>query len=399
MAAFVNLIKNAFGGLPHTVWLLSLAQLINRAGTMVVFFLSVYLKDDLMFTLDQVGVIMALFGLGTIAGVFVGGKLVDRIGYYPVMITSLFLGTIMFALVGFIRSYEVLMVAMFLLSFCSEAFRPANMAAISFYADPEIYTRAVSLNRLAVNLGFSIGPAVGGFLSEKSFQNIFWADSISSFFAMIILLLFVKKSAREIGVKKEEGSADAMRSPYQDKAFLFFLPLTMLYAVSFFQFFSTMPIYYTEIEHFSKSEIGWLMALNGLLVALFEMVIIYKYQNTWSVYRFIAVGAAMVVVSYVSLLFGGGLGWMIVLTIVISFSEMLAMPFMNTFMNNRAAGGSRGQYSSLYIMAWSSSQILTPILATQIISGWGFNTLWVVMAGFAAVCMVAVLWLKARLSE
>lgn len=394
MAAFVNLIKNAFGGLPHTVWLLSLAQLINRAGTMVVFFLSVYLKDDLMFTLDQVGVIMALFGLGTIAGVFVGGKLVDRIGYYPVMITSLFLGTIMFALVGFIRSYEVLMVAMFLLSFCSEAFRPANMAAISFYADPEIYTRAVSLNRLAVNLGFSIGPAVGGFLSEKSFQNIFWADSISSFFAMIILLLFVKKSAREIGVKKEEGSADAMRSPYQDKAFLFFLPLTMLYAVSFFQFFSTMPIYYTEIEHFSKSEIGWLMALNGLLVALFEMVIIYKYQNTWSVYRFIAVGAAMVVVSYVSLLFGGGLGWMIVLTIVISFSEMLAMPFMNTFMNNRAAGGSRGQYSSLYIMAWSSSQILTPILATQIISGWGFNTLWGVMALFALLSTLGAVYLK-----
>jgi predicted MFS family arabinose efflux permease len=394
MAAFVNLIKNAFGGLPHTVWLLSLAQLINRAGTMVIFFLSVYLKDELHFSLDQVGLIMAVFGLGTIGGVFVGGKLVDRVGYYPVMITSLFLGTIMFALVGYIRTYEVLLPAMFFLSFSSEAFRPANMAAISFYAGPEIYTRAVSLNRLAVNLGFSIGPAVGGFLSEKSFQNIFWADSISSLFAMIILLVFVKQARREMGEKSDVSEGVAERSPYKDKAFLFFLPLTMLYAVGFFQFFSTMPIYYTEVEHFSKSEIGWLMALNGLLVAMFEMVIIYKYQNVWSVYRFIAAGAALVVVSYISLLFCGGYAWMMVLTVVISFSEMLAMPFMNTYMNNRAAGGRRGQYSSLYIMAWSSSQILTPILATQIISAFNYTTLWLTMATFALLSMIGVRWLK-----
>ena len=394
MKSITQLFTNAFGGLPATVWLLSVAQLINRSGTMVVFFLSVYLKEELGFSLDQIGLIMALFGIGTISGVWVGGRLVDKLGYYPVMIASLGAGAVMFATVSFIRSFEVLATAMFLVSFCAEAFRPANMAAISYYAGPEIYTRAVSLNRLAINLGFSIGPAIGGFLSELSFSYIFWADALTCLLAMLMLLLFVKKSTREIGIIKEETLAENLRSPYRDPAFLWFLPIAMLYAISFFQFFSTMPIYYTEVEGLSKSSIGWIMALNGLLVALFEMLIIYKYEKKWSLYNFIILGTFLVVPSYLSLLFLGGFWWMIVITIVISFSEMFAMPFMNTFMNNRAVGGKRGQYSSLYIMAWSSSQILTPIIATQIIDHSGFQMLWIVMASIAALSTVGAYLLK-----
>ena len=394
MKSISQLFSNAFGGLPTTIWLLSVAQLINRSGTMVVFFLSVYLKEELGFTLDQIGLIMALFGIGTISGVWVGGRLVDRLGYYPVMIVSLGAGAVMFAAVSFVRSFEVLATSMFLVSFCAEAFRPANMAAISYYASPDIYTRAVSLNRLAINLGFSIGPAIGGFLSEMSFQYIFWADALTCFLAMLMLLLFVKKSTREIGIIKEENAAAALRSPYKDAAFLWFLPIAMLYAISFFQFFSTMPIYYTEVEGLSKSSIGWIMALNGLLVALFEMLIIYKFEKKWNLYNFIILGTFLVVPSYLSLLFLGGFWWMIVITIVISFSEMFAMPFMNTFMNNRSAGGKRGQYSSLYIMAWSSSQILTPIIATQIIDHSGFQMLWIVMASIAALSTFGAYLLK-----
>jgi MFS family permease len=136
------------------------------------------------------------------------------------------------------------------------------------------------------------------------------------------------------------------------------------------------------------------MALNGLLVALFEMLIIYKFEKKWNLYNFIILGTFLVVPSYLSLLFLGGFWWMIVITIVISFSEMFAMPFMNTFMNNRAAGGKRGQYSSLYIMAWSSSQILTPIIATQIIDHSGFQMLWIVMASIAASSSIGAYMLK-----
>jgi predicted MFS family arabinose efflux permease len=175
--------------------------------------------------------------------------------------------------------------------------------------------------------------------------------------------------------------------------------MASLYAIAFFQFFSTMPLYYKDVAHLSEIQIGWLMALNGLLVAVFEMLIIYKYEKRWSLYNFIALGAFLLIPSYLSLLFFGGYAWLFVLTVVISFSEMFAMPFMNTFMNNRAQQGKRGQYASLYIMAWSSSQILTPIIATQIIGAGGYDMLWVVLASFAALCMVSVLWLKSKVAQ
>jgi MFS family permease len=65
----------------------------------------------------------------------------------------------------------------------------------------------------------------------------------------------------------------------------------------------------------------------------------------------------------------------------------------------RVQQGKRGEFASLYIMAWSSSQILTPIIATQIIGAGGYDMLWVVLASFAALCMVSVLWLKSKVAQ
>ncbi len=395
MTKLIQASKVVFQGIPVEVWLLSLAQLINRSGTMVIFFLSVYLKDFIGLGLEDVGLIMACFGAGTLTGVFIGGKLVDRIGYYPVMLWSLILGSLLFFAVSFIRDAKILGLAMFCLSAIGEAFRPANMAAISFYSSPEIYTRAVTLNRLAINLGFSVGPAIGGLLAAYNYQYIFWADGITCLTAAVILLVFVrKKDAQQAQQDARPNENSVVLSPYRDKWFLLFLPLSAVYAISFFQFFSTMPIYFKEVEHFSEGEIGLLMGSNGLVVALFEMYLIYKYEKATSLYNFIFLGAALLMISYLALLFVGGFWWIFTLIVVISFSEMLAMPFMNTFMNNRALNGKRGEYSSLYIMSWSSAQILTPMIATFLMEHYGYRTLWITLALFALTTMIGIKWLE-----
>lgn len=80
---------NTFRGLSKEVWWLALITLINRAGTMVIPFLSLYLTKSLDFTLSDVGWIMSFFGLGSVVGSWIGGKLTDKIGYYKVMFFSL----------------------------------------------------------------------------------------------------------------------------------------------------------------------------------------------------------------------------------------------------------------------------------------------------------------------
>jgi len=392
----IGLYSNAYKGLTTKIWLLALTQLINRVGTMVVFFLAVYLHEDLLFDLNKTGVLMACFGLGSICGVFTAGKLIDRIGFYPVMLWSLILSSFMFIVVSFLEDFTFLAIGLFLLSALGEAFRPANMAAVAHFSKPESYTRSLSLNRLAVNLGFAVGPAAGGILATYSYSYIFWADGITSLLASTIVVASFKTDF--IFPRKKETLTDSTRSnsAYRDKAFLLFLLVTFFYAAAFFQFFSTMPLYYKEVEMLKETEIGGLMALNGLLVALFEMVMIYKLEKRWTVFNFIALGAAMLIGCYVALIFLGGMAWLIMLTILISFSEMFAMPFMTTYMNSRANSSNRGQYASLYIMSWSAAQVITPILCTQVIAKAGYKSLWIVLAVFSLLVIVILKHLEKK---
>ena len=100
-----RLFKNyidTFKGLSTEVWWLALITLINRAGTMVIPFLSLYLNKDLGFNLSNVGWILSVYGLGSVAGSWFGGKLADRFGFYKVMVVSLFMTGILFILLQYL---------------------------------------------------------------------------------------------------------------------------------------------------------------------------------------------------------------------------------------------------------------------------------------------------------
>ena len=400
LSNFVYVFRNAFGGLSRSIWLLALAQFINRSGSMVIFFLAVYLKDELHFDLSEVGILMACYGIGSLVGVYLGGWFTDRIGYYPVMVGSLLGGFVLFMAASMTTEFVPLATVLFLLSACGDGFRPAGMVAISHFSTKENYTRSVSLYRLAINLGFSIGPALGGLLAAIDYQWLFWADGTSCLLASTFVFFYLGKSAKH---EPDEHEADQLStdsivaSPWRDKAFLLFLPMVTIYAIAFFQLFSTMSIYYKGEEGFSEGQIGALLAINGLLVAIVELVLIYKIERKGSLYTWIILGSLLLTLSYLLITFLHGFYWFVFIIVLVSFSEMLVMPFTNTFMNNRSTKASRGRYASLYVMAWSASHIFTPLLVTNIMSQWGYDFLWWIMIAFTLVVVALTLWVK-RLS-
>lgn len=386
-----NEIKNTYGGLPMSIWILAITQLINRAGAMVVFFLAIYLKKGLGYDFTQVGWAMAVYGTGSITGIKTGGYFTDKVGYRLVMVFSLLVGAVCFVAVSFITEFYLLLPGLFLMAFTSEAYRPANMAAVSLYSNSSNYLKAITLNRLAINLGFSIGPALGGLLATLNYQYIFWADAASSLLAAGMAILFLKQRTKPDTASAEESSAPAI-SPYKDVWFMLFLPMVSLYSIAFLQLFTTMTIYYEEVQHLTKIQIGKLLALNGGIVAVFEMFLISKIGNRGKPMQFITWGGVLLILCYVSLYFAQGYAWMVLITILASFSEMLAMPFMNTFMNDRSSEKNKGQYSSLYIIAWSLAHIITPLLASFIAVNAGYPALWTTMLvlsiGSLLVCRI-----------
>ncbi len=388
MLLIIQLYKNAYAGLSRETWFLSLVILINRSGTMVIPFMSMYSIKQLHFSVVQAGIIMALFGLGSIVGAFIGGKVTDKIGFQSVQLFALFGGGIIFIAISFLTTFVMLCIGCFVLSCINESFRPANSIAIATYSLPENRTRSYSLNRLAINLGWAFGGAIGGFLAAKDYRFIFWVDGFTNISAAIMLMIvlpynkIVKPKIKEKNIlaNKENGSA------YKDKKYLFFILCTILFAFCFFQMFTIFPIYLVKHLKISEEKYGSLMAFNGLLIAVLEMVFIYKLEKTRNPMRFIAYGVLLVGMAYSIFNVTNGTFFVAFISIIIiTFGEMLSMPFMNTFWIGRSKDHNRGQYAALYTMGWGIAQVTGPFTGGWVADHYGFHVLWWIILTISAI--------------
>lgn len=377
MGGIFRLYREAYQGLPRQVWLISLIMLVNRSGTMVVPFMTIYLTSPEMgYSIGKAGIVMGFFGLGAILGGFLGGKITDRIGHYKVQFFTLLGGGLLFIVLGQVQSFPLICLVTFILSSVNEAFRPANAASIAVYANDGNRTRSFSLNRLAVNLGWALGSALGGFLATIDYTALFWVDGITNIAAAFLLKRLLKPSAepvvQEVSVAKPVG-----RSPYKDRTYLVFILLTILFSICFFQMFSTLPAYFKNELGFSPFYIGMMMAVNGLVITFLEMVLVFKLEGKRSPTFYITGGVLMVALSYFMLnLFSINHFMAMMMILMITFGEIFSMPFMNSFWTSRSNAADRGAYAGLYTIAWSIAHTTGPLFGAQIADNFGFTILW-----------------------
>ncbi|GAA4462596.1 MFS transporter [Nibrella saemangeumensis] len=395
----LRLYRNAYRGFSPSVWLLAVVMFINRSGTMVLPYLTLYLTQHLHYSVTDAGIIMAVYGTGALAGTYLGGRLTDRFGFYPIQFFSLLLAGIFLLVLQYVHSFAGICVSVFLFTLVGDAFRPANSAAIAWYSKPEDRTRAYSLNRLAINLGWSIGGGIGGYLASIDYSLLFWVDGLTCIVAALVLRVMLPVPAGKPVEAHESGAVAApVRSPYQDRFFMAFLVFTTLFAMAFFQIFTMAPLYYKEVLQFSERTIGALMTMNGLMVAFVEMALIYALERRFGPRKMglIACGSLLTGLAYLLLIAGLWPGWAFISMIVLTFSEMLAMPFMQSFAVSRSDVQNRGQYMALYSMAYAFAQITAPAIGSQLVALAGFTTLWLVLAGFAFLSAAGFVWLGQR---
>jgi predicted MFS family arabinose efflux permease len=389
ISATARTYRNAYAGLSRETWLLSFIMLINRSGTMVVPFMTLYLTSKEMgFTVGEAGYVFGLFGAGAFSGAWLGGRLTDKIGFYPVQLFTLFTGGLMFLVLGQMKTYPLICVFTFLLSFVNEAFRPANSTAIAFYSKTENRTRSYALNRLAINLGWAVGSAMGGVLASLNYELLFWVDGFTNIAAALLMWFFLKPVAYKPPPQTTAEKADAVPA-YRDKAFMLFIGATVLFASCFFQLFTNLPVYFERELHLSKPYIGLLMAFNGILIAIVEMVLIYRLEGKRPVLYYITRGILLVGLSFLLLNIPGiGSTLALVMIITVTFGEIFSMPFMNSYWIGRTNTSNRGQYAALYTMAWSAAQTLGPMGGAQVVQYSNFQVLWYITGG---LCIVSAL--------
>ncbi|HXB42565.1 MAG TPA: MFS transporter [Puia sp.] len=390
LSGTLSLYKNAFSGLSKPTWLLSLVILINRSGTMVVPFMTIYLTQPTMgYSIAQAGFVMGLFGLGAVCGGLIGGRLTDKFGFYPIQLITLCGGGIMFMILGQMKSFPFICLFTFLLSLVNEAFRPANSTAVAHFSKEQTRTRSFSLNRMAINLGWAFGGALGGLLASIDYHLLFWVDGCTNIIAAMLLRYFLSPGNNIATPAPNRTTTSSQQSAYKDRGYLAFLACTILFGICFFQLFTTMPVYFKQVLHLGEFGIGLLMTMSGVMIASVEMILVFSLEGRRSGLHYVSRGVFIVGIAFLLLNILPGAGLLAVFCMLVAtFGEISSMPFMNSFWVARTSSNNRGQYAGLYTMAWSSAQVLGPSLGSQVAGHFSFRILW---WATGCVCFVAAM--------
>jgi predicted MFS family arabinose efflux permease len=355
-----RLYREAYSGLPRAAWLLALLELVNRSGTMVLFFLTLYMTRRLGFSMAEAGRAMCAYGLGSVVGTYFGGRLCDRMGAYHVQKLSLAISGALLIALRFPRTPLFFGVLLFALGVAAEALHPANATATATICPPDLRPKGFALARLAGNLGVSIGPVVGGFLALVDYHWLFWVDGVTSLAAGVLALVLLPSAGPHDGVTPRSG-----RRPWHDPGFLAMLPLILGVGFVFVQLINTFPLYMREAYGLPENAIGALISVNTVLIVTVEMFLMHGLRRARP-NRVARVGALLLGLGFALMPFGRG-GLYAALTVVVwTFGEMLTLPMLMTLVSERADEASQGEYQGVASLAFAVSWVIGPPLGMGI---------------------------------
>jgi MFS family permease len=369
--------------LPRLVWVLFAGTLVNRFGSFVFVFLTFYLTSQ-GYSAPQAGFAVGMYGVGAIGASLVGGWLADHLGRRNSIVVSMVLSAIVMMVFSQAEGYALLVVLSGLAGFCAEMYRPAASALIADITTPAQRVTAFAVYRLAINLGFAIGPAVGGFVAHKSFLYLFVGDAVTSVIYAVIAIAMIPN--RVVEHHTDPGGRNAARVILHDTRYLLYLGATLMGSLVFMQHVSGSPLQIKEYGY-SSGTFGLLLSLNGAIICLTELPLttyIRKYpaRKVMAV-GFVIFGAGFVMTGFVSAV------WLLAMSAVLwTIGEMLYFPLAATHVANVSPPHMRGRYQGAWGIAWGAGAVLGPILGTKVFE-WNARMLWV----GCGICSLIGCWL------
>jgi MFS family permease len=390
-------LKNPYSGLkniPKNIWILSIATLINRAGTMVLPFVALYAKQELKVSTGDAGLVLGFYGIGALLSSPFSGKLSDRLGSLKLMVASLLsTGTFLF-LYSAVTNFTGFLFLTFIWAILNEAFRPASMSFISSEILPERRKTAFALNRLAINLGMSVGPVVGGILSTINFHLLFYVDGITALAAGAFLIFspWEKHPASE-NVETEESVVHKKVNVLKDKRLLYFLLALIPVEIVFFQHIGALPLFIVTELGYTNAVFGLLTAVNTILIIFIEVPLNDAMRN-WDDRKSLALGALLCGIGFGLIAFTNTIPPIVFLIVIWTFGEMIFFPSSGEYVAKIAPAKQRGEYMGFFQMAFSFAFMVGPWLGAEVLELFGPFYLWMGCLAFGLISALMMTRLK-----
>jgi MFS family permease len=383
------------------IWILFWSRMIDGAGYSIVSpFLALYMAEDLGTPMTLVGAVLLVAGVAGAVGSLAGGIAADAKGRRRVMVATMLLRCLTFVVLALVVGYLpdlVLIAAVLSLNFfLGGAFDPANNAMVADVVEPARHLEAYGLLRVGWNLGFAVGPAVGGILASISFALAFICSALVSFVAGLIILLFLQESHPSRPTKVSKGRIADLRSV--SLPFLVFCLICLPMFVMAGQFGTVFPVYSSERLHIESFIIGVVYGLNGLMVAVLQLPLA-RALAPHDMFASMFFGALLYVMGFFCLAFVGD-GWGLALCmVIITVGEMVVTPVSTSLTAAYSHLEDRGRYMGVFgliaSLGWFSSSIVGGVVYDNVHDGvllWGLLSMW---GALTAVGMI-FLWRGSR---
>jgi len=371
---------------------------------MVLPFLTLYLTVDRQLPAATAGLALTIYGIAAIVIAPVSGRLSDRLGGMRIIKLSLFLSAVVLFIFPFAHSLIGILLMTGLWSIVNEAFRPPSMSIIGDLAGPGQRKSAFALYRLAINLGMSIGPVVGGFLAMRSFRLLFFVDATTALLAGLILVLVPWRPREPRGADvvtvptgppanvSAAGVRPSTVMPYssllKDRRFIYFLLAMIPVELVFFQTLAAMPLFLVRDLRMTEAGFGMLLAINTVLIILIEVPLNAAMAH-WSNRHALALGAVLIGLGFGGMAIGGGVLWLAFTVVVWTFGEMIFLPASAAHVSEVAPPAQSGAYMGLYSMGFSVAFAIGPALGVQTMEQLGSAAVWI--GTLVCGCLTAIL--------
>jgi MFS family permease len=350
--------------LPSSVWVLFAGSFVNRLGTFVLPFMTLYLTER-GYSAPQAGVAIAAYGLGGLTAQLAGGLLADRIGRRNAIALSMLSAGALTLVLWQAQTLAQIYPLMFAIACFAELQRPAAGALIADLVPNERRVAAFTVFRLAINVGWAAGLALGGLLAQRNFDLLFVGDAATSIAFGIVSFVALPHGTRT-SRRDEAHLPSARASIIADRGFLLFLSAALLSASVYAQNVSTFPLHVDDAGY-GPSTYGALQSLNGVIVVLAELPVI-AWVRRQEPLLMVGTSGLLIGLAFGSLLIADTLPLLVAMVAVWTLGEIMGASPASSIAADRAPGHARGRYQSALGSTWSAAFVIGPILGTLVYS-------------------------------
>ncbi|WP_086823803.1 MFS transporter, partial [Streptomyces sp. NRRL B-24572] len=382
--------RETVSGLPPGFWWLWLSTLVNRTGAFVLTFLSLYLTVELGYSAWFAGLVVALHGLGGVAGSPLGGMLTDRWGRRPTMVAMHLAAAACAAALAVVTSAWAIAAVVLLMGVAMQGVRPSINATIADMVPAHDVRRAYALNYWALNLGFAIASIGGGAAIFLGYRTLFVLDAVATTLCAVIVFLRLPETRPEAAVdKKGEPVVEekvSMLTVLRDAPFRTLVLLNLLVCLVFTAPWIGLPLTMAN-QGLSPSSYGIVIAVNGIVIVGFQLLV-NKLTDKRSPVLLLTLSALLFAFGTGATALAGSPVAFAATVVVWTVGEMIHVPTNAAATARLAPEHARGRYQGVMGMSWAVAGFVAPIGAGAIVGGPGPDVLWAACAAIGVVAAV-----------